>query len=511
MRRTPIFAVLSLLLLSTAVLAQTSQTTLQSTCTTADPEIQKRIERVVQGLLPRTAITDRYGAPASLSDRMAFHHAPGVSIAVVNGFELEWACGFGVREKGKPEPVTPATLFQAGSISKPIFALAVMRLVQEGKLDLDEDVNRRLTSWKIPASGSWQPRITLRQLLTHSAGLTVHGFPGYGVEEPVPTVVDLLSGRPPANTGPVQVNILPGVQFRYSGGGTTVAQQLVVDVLGKPFPQIARELVLDPLGMVHSTYEQPLPPERAASAATAHPWKSRPLPGRWHIYPEMAAAGLWTTASDLARAGLELQRALRGDPTRLLKRETVAEMLKPQIGEDMGIGFFLEGEGDDMRFGHGGWDEGFVALATFSKNHGTGAVIMLNSNEGDPLMGEILRAIAREYTWPGYFPPAPETSQVAGAALDALAGEYETASKLRFTVARQGESLLLTVGSQPPLALVPQSDTSFLLGPLNGKVSFEKDAQGRGSRLTLEQAGVPTKAERVGLEPDPNPAQPGSR
>lgn len=484
--------VLFLVLLSTGASAQ-------PVCTAADPEIQKRIERVAQGLLPRTPLEGRYGAPAQISDRMAFHQTPGVSIAVVNGFELEWACGFGVREKGKPEPVTPETLFQSASISKAISALAVLRLVEQGRLNLDEDVNQRLTSWKIPAAGSWQPRITLRHLLTHSAGLTVHGFPGYGVEEPLPSVVDVLDGRPPANTARVETNILPGVQFRYSGGGTTVAQQLMTDTLGKPYPQILRELVLDPLGMKHSTYEQPLPAARAAVAATAHPWKSRPLPGKWHIYPEMAAAGLWTTPSDLARAGIELQRTLRGDPPRLLKRETVEEMLKLQIGQEMGIGFFLEGEGEGARFGHDGGNEGFVSTATFFRSRGQGAVVMLNSNQGGPLLDEILRAIAREYGWPGVFPPTPEPVKVSQAAIDALAGDYETASKLRFTVARQGESLLLTVGNQPPLALVPQSDTSFLLGPLNGKVIFEKDTQGRGSRLTLQQGGAPTTAERVGL------------
>ena len=480
-----------LLLLSTAASAQ-------PVCTTTDPAVQKRIERVVQGLLPLTAVDDQFGAPAKLSDRMATLHTPGVSIAVVNGSEIEWACGFGVREQGKPEPVTPETLFQAASISKPIFALGAMRLVEQRRLGLDEDVNQRLTSWKVPASGSWQPRVTLRHILTHSSGLRVHGFPGYGVEESVPSVIDILEGRPPANTARVEVNILPGLQFRYSGGGITVAQLLVTDTLGRPFPQIMKELVLDPLGMKHSTYEQPLPPARAASAATAHPWKSRPLPGKWHLYPEIAAAGLWTTPSDLARVGVELQRTLRGDAPRLLKRETVEEMLKVQVGEEMGIGFFLEGKGEGARFGHGGWNEGFVAFSGFYKSRGLGVVVMVNSNEGAPLLDEIVRAVAREYDWPGYFPPAPETSKVAGAALDALSGEYETEAKVRFKVARQGESLLLTVGSQPPLALVTQSDTSFLLGPLNGKVTFEKDAQGRGSKLTLEQAGAATTAERVG-------------
>lgn len=483
-------SVLLLLLLSRAAVSA------QTTCTTTDPEIQKRIARVVDGLFPPTAFEGRFGAPSKLSDRMAYFQTPGVSIAVINNFEVEWACGFGVREQGKPEPVTPETLFQAGSISKPVFALAAMRLVEKGRLDLDEDVNRRLTSWKIPASGSWQPRVTLRQILTHSAGLTVHGFPGYTVKERIPTVVEVLDGRPPANTAPVQVNILPGIQSRYSGGGITVAQQLVMDVLGKPFPQILRELVLDPLGLKHSTYEQPLPAIWESTAATAHPWKSQPLRGRWHVYPEMAAAGLWTTPSDLARIGIELQRTLRGDVPRLLKRETISEMLKPQVGEGAGIGFFLEGKEAGTRFGHGGWDEGFVSVAVFYKEGGMGAVVMLNSNEGNPLLNEIGNAVAREYNWPGYIPPLPVTVKVAEAALDPLAGEYESSSKILFKVTRQGESLLLAVGSQPPLVLVPQSETSFLLGPLNGKVTFEKDDQGRGSKVILEQGGRPTTAER---------------
>ena len=477
---------LVLLLLPATVSAQT-------TCTTEDPEIRKRIDRVVGGLLPRTAAEGRFGEPAELSDRMAFRQTPGVSIAVVNGFELEWACGFGVREQGKPEPVTPATLFQAGSISKPIFALAAMRLVEEGKLGLDDDVNQRLTSWKIPATGGWQPRVTLRQL-SHSAGLTVHGFPGYGVEERIPTVVEVLDGRPPANTARVEVNILPGVQFRYAGGGTTVAQQLVTDVLGKPFPQIMRELVLDPLGMKDSTYEQPLPAARAAAAATAHPWKSRPLPGRWYIYPEMAAAGLWTTASDLARAGIELQKTLRGNPPRLLKRETVAEMLKPQVGEDMGIGFFLEGKEGEERFQHGGWDEGFVAAATFYKDRGMGAVIMVNSNEREPASGRDHER-HRPRVWlagilPGLRPRPPGLRVV----MDPRAGS--TSPVEARVQGRAAGRVCCSPWAASRLCAPPAVRDELSAGPLNGKVTFEKDDQGRGNRLTLEQAGRPTTAER---------------
>jgi CubicO group peptidase (beta-lactamase class C family) len=192
--------------------------------TTPTPEdIEQRIQRVINGLLPETAFTQRYASKTTLQERMAYYHTPGVSIAVINHYKIEWARGFGVKEWGKPDAVTEATLFQAGSISKPISALAVMRLVQDGKLDLDEDVNHYLSSWKVPSNGPWQPRITLRQLLSHSAGLTVSGFPGYLRTEQLPSVIDILNGHPPANTARVEVNILPGTQFRYSGGGAMVA------------------------------------------------------------------------------------------------------------------------------------------------------------------------------------------------------------------------------------------------------------------------------------------------
>src|SRR6266404_1836523 len=234
--------------------------------------------------------------------------------------------------------------------------------------------------------------------------MTVHGFPGYLRSEKLPSVLEILDGRPPANTARIEVNIVPGTQVRYSGGGITVAQQLVVDVLGKPFPRIMRELVLDPSGMKHSTYEQPLPRSWQDSAATAHPYKNHPLDGKWHVYPEMAAAGLWTTPSDLARAGIELQLALKGESNCVLSAETASRMLTPGIEEEIGIGFFLSGTGRVVRFGHSGWDEGFVAEMTMYKETGSGAVIMINSNEGNPMLYEIERAIAREYDWTGYFP-----------------------------------------------------------------------------------------------------------
>ena len=477
---------------------KTSLTAMAAVAPAPEAGADARAQRVFTGLLPETAFRGRYGPAAPLADRMVHYHSPGVSIAVINDGRIEWARGFGVCQRGEQEPVTERTLFQAGSISKPIFSLAVLRLVQEGRLDLDEDVNRYLTSWKVPANGLWQPRVTLRQILSHCAGLTVHGFPGYGVDELLPSVLQVLNGESPANTAPVVVNILPGIQFHYSGGGTTVGQQLVSDVLGKPFPALMRWLVLDPLGMVDSTYEQPLPPDKVRVAASAHPWKGRLLPGRWHIYPEMAAAGLWTTPSDLARASIEVQRSFRAERGTILSVTTAREMLTPSAAShdpsrNIGLGFALEGEGSDARFGFQGWNEGFVAKMTFYKDRGQGAVVMVNSNEGHPLLDEILRAVAREYAWPGYF-REERTVEVATETLDAYVGFYATET-FECRVARDGDRLLLVPKSQPALVLRPTKENTFKAVDVDAEVVFNK-ADGRIKSLRLTQDGKGTTAER---------------
>jgi CubicO group peptidase (beta-lactamase class C family) len=415
------------------------------------PEVEQRIERVTRGLLAETARRGQFAPPAALADRLAYYHTPGVSIAVVHGGKVEWARGFGLRDVEGGKPVTEETVFQAGSISKPVFALAVLlRLVVAGKLSLDEDVNRYLTSWKVPPQGSFAPRITLQHLLSHSAGLTTHGFLGYLRSEPLPTVPQVLDGAPPANSPAVRVNLLPGVRFRYSGGGTTVAQLAVTDTLGKPFPEIMDEQVLRPLGMAHSTYAQPLPEAWHARASTAYPWKAQAVPGRWHVYPEMAAAGLWTTAADLARAGLEVGRAARGESS-FLPRDLARKMLTRQLpGSDVGIGFFLFGKGATTRFAHNGWDQGFCAEAVFYVESGEGAVVMVNSNEGQALQGEILRAVAREYAWPDFFTPEKTADPKAAPPPDAVLGDYETEKGARFAVRRsEGRSSSSPPASRP--------------------------------------------------------------
>src|SRR5580700_4412706 len=218
----------------------------------------------------------------SLQDLMEEFKIPGLSVAVIDNFQVIWAKGYGVIGADSKAPVTPKTLFQAGSISKPVTSTAALYMVEQGKLALDQNVNDKLKTWKVPDDEFTQTeKVTLRRLMSHTGGLTVHGFPGYDVDAPLPTLVQVLNGEKPANTAPVRVDFIPGTKFRYSGGGVTVEQLLMMDVSGKPFPVLLREAVLDKIGMADSSYEQPLPPTRAAATARGTYGDGKSVHGKW--------------------------------------------------------------------------------------------------------------------------------------------------------------------------------------------------------------------------------------
>jgi len=348
--------------------------------------LEQRIERIQQ--------------TTKLADRMAALHVPGVSIAVIHDGKIEWARGFGVTRIGGP-PVTPDTLFQAASISKPVAAMAVLHLVQSGKLSLDADVNQYLKTWKLPANSfTGQTKVTIRELLTHTAGLTVHGFAGYASGAPLPTLVQVLNGEQPANSAPIRVDTQPGTIWRYSGGGYVIAQQLVQDVTGQPFPKLMHDTVLGPIGMTKSTYEQPLPNNRLAEIAIPYQANGQPVPGGPHIYPEMAPAGLWTTPSDLARYAMEVQKSLAGKSNRVLSAAMTSQMLTAGLNHQ-GLGPGLGGSEKYPYFTHGGSNEGYKCNL-MAYNNGDGVVIMTNGDNGGQLASEIQRSVAREYGWPDF-------------------------------------------------------------------------------------------------------------
>ncbi|WP_310347484.1 serine hydrolase domain-containing protein [Pelomonas aquatica] len=331
-------------------------------------------------------------------------------------------------------------------------------------------------AWKLPENDfTRQSPVTLRKLLTHTAGTTVHGFPGYEAHAKLPATTQVLDGVTPANTPAVRVDALPGAAFRYSGGGFTVAQQVVHDVTGVPLPGFMRDAVLAPLNMARSTYEQPLPPERMAEAAAAYRGDGSAVPGGPHAYPEMAAAGLWTTPTDLAHYALGVRAALAGN-SKVITAETARAMLAPGTGGH-GLGPAIGGRTQRKLFTHGGANAGYRCVFVAYED-GEGAVVMTNGDNGGELANEVMRTIAHVYQWPDYSPPIRVVAQVKPEAVDRLAGVYELNDGSLYAVRKSGEQLVGHVVGQKAVALYASSEHELFAKADNVLLKFTLDANG---------------------------------
>lgn len=456
------------------------------------PQTQRHIRDVEHGLLGRIAPENDRGH--SLVARMAALKVPGVSIAVVHRGELEWAKAYGEARPGVP--ATTETLFQAGSISKPVAAMAALRLVEQGRLSLDTDINTYLKSWKLPPADAAKGKpVTLRHLLTHTGALTVHGFPGYARGSPVPTVPQVLDGIAPANNKPVRLDGEPGTASRYSGGGYTIAQLAMTDVAGQPFDELMRDAVLAPLGMTRSTYAQPLPPS-FADAAIPYDENGNPLPDGAHLYPEMAAAGLWTTPSDLARYVIEVQRASQGLSSRVLSQAMTLQMLTPGL-ENAGLGPQIAGSPANPTFGHGGVNYGFQNHFVAYSRSGNGVIVMTNSDNGNALASEIVRAVAQAYGWPDNRAMRRRTVPVARALLDSYAGRYRLSGDRTITLHVENGGLVGQVTGFAPFTLLAAAENRFLPEPFDAELEFFRPEDGAPAYLLMRQDGRTTKAPRI--------------
>jgi len=476
MKKTISLLLLFAYLLPFTVLAQTS--------------VDAQIKRVEQGLLPPVLIK---GDPSwSIEERMKQWKVPGMSVAVVKDFKVEWARTYGIKDIDTKEPLTAETLFQAGSISKPVAAMVALKRVQDGKIALDENINNKLVTWKLPDNDfTAKKKVTLANLLSHTAGLTVHGFPGYAVGEKIPTLPQVLDGTEPANTAAVRVDMEPGTKFRYSGGGTTIAQLAIMDIEKQPFPQIAKETVLGPLNMTNSTYSQPLSDDWRKKTASGHRGDGTLVPGKIHVYPEMAAAGLWTTPTDLAKFGIEVQLSYAAKSNKILKKDLIDKMVTPFM-EQVGLGFFIDKRGNSVYFGHDGADEGFRAMMLMHREKGYGAVIMVNSDNGQ-IMPEVMRSIAREYNWDEFLPPVNELISLDAARLDEYTGRFQINPDRILTVAREETKLIVRPTADLKFELLPIADGTFIRREGVLKYTFVKGAAGVSElQVTLPAGNIAT-------------------
>ena len=428
--------------------------------------------------------------PFSLDERMRLYDVPGLSVAVIHGGKLAWARGWGFRDTASCAPVTPDTAFQAASISKVATAMLALRLVEQGKIGLDRDINASLRSWQLPADPRLAPNgITLRQLLSHTAGLGVHGFAGYLPDGPLPTPVQILDGTPPSNSGAVRSVLPAGGQWQYSGGGYVLTQLALSDVSGTSFAELAERELLAPLGMTRSAYAQPPSPSIRADMAFAHAG-GRPIPGNYHVYPELAPAGLWTSAGDLARLLIDVQASAAGKTGHRLSPAMTREMLAPVKG-NWGLGVALYPD-KAPRFGHDGLNEGFQSMMIAYVGKGEGIVLLTNGGQGRRLMDEVVRAVATDYGWADIAVPATEEKLLSRADLAKAAGFF-TGNGLSVILEARADGLFADTGGPQSERLLALSATRFRSNAMGVVVEFAPDY----SSFNVVEGGPPITLVRT--------------
>ena len=388
-------------------------------------EIELKIKAVENNLGLQIRIE---GEPnQSLNERMNFYHVNGVSIAVIKDYKIEWARGYGWADSSEQRAVTPRTLFQAGSVSKSLNGVGVLKMVQDKRLNLYADVNDYLTTWKFPYDSlSKNKKITLANLLSHTAGLSVHGFPGYEKGDTIPTMVQILNGEKPANTPAVRSLFEPGLKYKYSGGGTTIAQLILQEVTQKPYDEFMWKNVIKPMGMKNSFYTQPPSRDKQKLVASGYYNDGKAVKKKYHIYPEQAAAGLWTNPTDLSHYIIETQLALQGKSSKVLSQEMTRLRLTPYVDKSAALGVFIMKRGEQTYFQHTGADEGFVSQYYGSVEGGNGVVVMVNSDNG-AFTEEIVNSVATVYDWKGFYNPLqrPKIITVPISILENYVGEYK--------------------------------------------------------------------------------------
>jgi CubicO group peptidase (beta-lactamase class C family) len=445
---------------------------------------------VLAGLEGLYYIAGQPRMPHTLADRMRFYRVPAASIAVIDNFTIAWTFAAGLRDVGSDAPATTTTLFQAASMSKAVAAAGILRLFQEKDLSLDANVNTLLTSWHLPEAGTTSSNVTMRRLLSHSAGINVHGFTGYDRDAQLPTVLEVLDGAPPANSAAIRLTGIPGAKTEYSGGGTTIAQQVATDVSGEPFPAFMQQTLLSPLGMNDSTFEQPLPKALWPRAADGYYSDEKPVHRGWHVYPTMAAAGLWTTPTELATFVIAIQNALRGEGRPPIDA-TVARELTTKASESFGLGPALA----PGYFMHNGANEGFQGTFIGLTTGGRGVVVMTNSGNGVALAEEIVHAVAETYRWPVLRPEPKRATRLSEAQMNALTGSYAAEVggdnfSLHVTLERRGGTPeLYAANSFTKIASRLYAATTLRLFTLGGEsLAFTIGSNGRASSVETQGA-----------------------
>lgn len=420
----------------------------------------------------------------TLEERMKHYKVPALSIAVIKDYKIEWAKAYGMADVALKKPATPQTLFQAASISKSLNAVGVLKLAQAKRIKLDSDINNYLESWKFPYDNLSYRKITVTNLLTHTGGLNVHGFAGYAQNDNTPNIKETLDGLTPSNNEPVRVVIDPDYTYQYSGGGTTISQLIVQDVTGRSYDQYMRAEILGPMGMSTSFYSNRTGNKDAAQLlTTGYDANGNEVDGKYRIYPEQAAAGLWTNPTELANFVIEMQQSLKGNSNKILSKELTEFMLTPYM-DNVGPGVFIESKAGEKYFQHSGGNEGFRCQYWGSMENGNGVVVMINSNNG-ALINEVITSVGNVYGWKAFQAEVADVV-LSEAQLKSLEGYYNFVTDDKFhlqVLIKDNKLTLRELWSGRELKFLPKSELEFSGAGFTFELKFKKDEKGNVTEL----------------------------
>jgi CubicO group peptidase (beta-lactamase class C family) len=465
-------------------------------CDAAKMLTKKRIKTTENGLLKAVVFQGQEPERMKLAERMAYYQVPGVSIAAVDNYAIEWARGYGIVYVHSTEPVTTESLFQAGELSQPVAAAGALSLAGQGTIDLDADVNDYLQSWKISGNRlGGEVQVTLRRMISHSAGLIALHYEGVESIEDTPSLDQILRGE---QTGypPVLIDRVHLSELNYSDAHFAVLERVLEDVEGKPFPEFIAQSVFSPLGMEHSSFAQTLPEFLFDEAATGHDREGNPIAGKGYIYPVTSAKGLWTTPSDLALFAIDLMQTALGQTQKILTPDLARHMLSFQSG-NRGLGLRLDDAGDNLHFYLRGRSKGFTCFMVAYPVKGQGVVIMANSENGEELIDEILRAVSEAYKWPHFIPEVKKLFRLDPSIYKLYEGRYEVNPDYHLTVTHEDYYLVIQPTGQVPTKFYVESTATFFSTDPYIRIRFVRDAEGRVTGLVLRQRDFRLEAKKI--------------
>ena len=448
-----------------------------------------RVQSVERGLLRAIYLKGQRPEKLSLDTRLQFYKVPGACVAVMDKNRLEWARGYGVRDVHSRQPVTTDTVFQAGALSQPVAAAAALRLVDQGRLDLDGDIAPRLRGLNLAAAGlETAGQVTLRAILSHSDGLARARLAGCPKGQRFPALIDLISHGE---------SLTPVAEAGSSDVGFAVLELFLESVTSTPFPSLMNAAVFGPLGMKSSTFEAPLPEALAINAASGHLRDGRPVDGQWLTYPAAAADGLWATSSDLVAFAADVLTTAMGNDGKVLSAGSARAMLTSQSA-GRGLGFEVDGAGQDLRFHLDGRTAGFTSTLVVYPYKGQGAVILTNSDNGSLVAEEILRAVSAAYDWPDWKPQERPLFRLDPSIYRQYIGRYQVTPDYVLDVAYEDYYLVIRPTGQAPTRFFVESQTFFFSIDPYVRIQFLSDDKGRVTGLVLWQQDFKQEAKKIG-------------